>query len=196
MKNKSTIKEVMSDMIISDEMMEQLVEENEQYSPYHIDKDEFKIVTFDHIGLAEEKRKQKIRFFKFKKIIIRFFKPKEIKIVVAGCNSGGAVITSNHILDLTLYKDDYLYFNRKILRSKFLKEVKMIDNSIPMYRFNIRVYDRHELNIDKTLSNYDDLFVAWYNTLCLEANEPAIDLEAVSDLATKLIDDEWCKPLY
>ncbi len=121
---------------------------------------------------------------------------KTIDIAVYGCNSSGAVITSAHVLTLSMDIEGFLLFNKLVSKSKFFKEAVSASNGRLLYKFNIKVYDKHELNMNQTLSNYSDVFIEWYLSLCSEKDVEVLDIDAVSNLATRLIDDEWCKSLY
>ena len=128
---------------------------------------------------------------------LKLFKSKIIELAVTGGNSSGAVITSNHVVTIEFSDlNSWLDFNKMLRKTKFLKEVKVIEDGKLLYKFNIKVYDKHELNLDKSLSNFSDIFTGYYYNLCKEKDIDFIDVNAVSNLATRLIDDEWCKSLY
>lgn len=118
---------------------------------------------------------------------------KTIDIAVCGCNSAGAVITSVHILTLSIPREAFLLFSKLVSKSRFFKEAIYTKKGRLLYKFNIKVYDKHELNIDKTLSNYSDSFVKWYVSFCLGKDIEALNIDETSDLATRLIDSEWCQ---
>lgn len=118
---------------------------------------------------------------------------KILDIAVCGCNSVGAVITSAHILTISLDRESFLLFSKLVSKSKFFKEAVSASNGRLLYKFNIKVYDKHELNMDQTLSNYSDIFVKWYLSLCSEENSRVLNIDAISELATRLFDDDWCQ---
>ena len=118
---------------------------------------------------------------------------KTLDIAVCGCNSAGAVITSTHILTISLDMESFLLFSKLVSKSKFFKEAVSASNGRLLYKFNIKVYDKHKLNMDQTLSNYSDIFVKWYLSLCSEENSEVLNIDAISDLATRLFDDDWCQ---
>jgi len=124
------------------------------------------------------------KLFKFNKII---------DIAVSGCNSVGAVITSAHILTISLDMESFLLFSKLVSKSKFFKEAIYTSNGRLLYKFNINVYSKHELNMDQTLSNYSDMFVKWYLSLCSEEDSEVLNIDAISDLATRLFNDDWCQ---
>lgn len=144
-------------------------------------------VMFDWIVKAKEDKEKKDRSSYYKKV----------SIAIAGCNSAGAAIVHNQVITVGFNFNDWLDFNRLVVnKSKFLKGIlKDGDNNL-LYKFNIKVYDTHELNLDKSLSNYSDVFTKWYLLLCGKENSGHFNIEEVSQLATRLFDDEWCKPLY
>lgn len=124
---------------------------------------------------------------------LNLFKSKTIELAVAGGNSSGAVITSNHVITIEFSDlNSWLDFNKMLIKTKFLKEVKAIEDGKLLYKFNIKVYDKHELNLDKSLSNFSDIFIGYYYNICKEKDIDFIDVNAVSDLATRLFDDDWC----
>lgn len=125
---------------------------------------------------------------------LNLFKSKTIELAVTGGNSSGAVITSNHVITVEFNNlNSWLDFNKMLRKTKFLKEVKTIENKKLLYKFNIKVYNKHELNMDQTLSNYSDMFVKWYLSLCSKENSKVLNIDAISDLATRLFDDDWCQ---